>query len=57
MRIKFRLETRKEKATRKINSTWDDNIKIDLWEIGFEDVDCIHMQRTGAGSGNKNRVL
>jgi hypothetical protein len=22
--------------------SWEDNIKMDLWEIGFGDVDCIH---------------
>jgi hypothetical protein len=22
---------------------WEDNIKMDLWEIGFEDVDWIHL--------------
>jgi hypothetical protein len=24
---------------------WEDNIKMDLWEIGFGDVDWIHLAR------------
>jgi hypothetical protein len=27
----------------RLRHRWEDNIKIDLWEIGFGDVDWIHL--------------
>jgi hypothetical protein len=30
---------------------WEDNIKMDLREIGFGDVDWIHWLRIGTGGG------
>jgi hypothetical protein len=29
---------------------WKDNIKMDLWEIGFGDVDWIRLTQEGTGS-------
>jgi hypothetical protein len=31
--------------------TWKDNIKMNLKEIGCEDVDCIHLVRIMSGRG------
>jgi hypothetical protein len=30
-------------TTRKTRHRWEDNIKMDLREIGFGDVECIHL--------------
>jgi hypothetical protein len=32
---------------RKPRHRWEDNIKMDLREIGFGDVDCIHLAQDG----------
>ena len=31
---------------------WDDNIKLDLQEVGFGDVDWIELLRIGKGGGH-----
>jgi hypothetical protein len=39
MNIHFGWKTRRKDATRKTNHRREDNIRIDLWEIGWEFVD------------------
>jgi hypothetical protein len=42
-----RLEGRRPRGRPK--RRWEDNIKIDLWEIGFGDVDWIHLAQDRDG--------
>jgi hypothetical protein len=43
MHIGFWWESRKGRDTRRPRRGWDDNIKMDLGEIGCGDMDCIDL--------------
>jgi hypothetical protein len=36
-------ESEGRRQLRRDRSRWDDNIKIDIEEIWYEDLDCVHM--------------
>jgi hypothetical protein len=42
MHIGFRWESQKETTVRP-KGRWEDNVKMDLREIGWDGIDCIHM--------------
>jgi hypothetical protein len=43
MHIGFWWESQKEKGHYGLRCTWEDNIKIDLKEIAWSDMDWIHL--------------
>jgi hypothetical protein len=54
MRTSYRILIGKRERTRPLGRprhTWEDNIKMDLWEKGLEGVEWIIWLRSGAGGG------
>jgi hypothetical protein len=48
MRNEYKTMVRKSEVKRPLGrpkDRWEDNIRIDLWEIVWEGVDCIHMSQ------------
>jgi hypothetical protein len=43
MHIEYWWESQKERTTGKTKTRWVNKIKMDLREIGWDGVDCMHM--------------